>query len=62
MISRQLVIYNEYLFLQRKVVSSPHWTYQKKDNFVRIYLKEEELHVYDNMQDKFLCKYLIIWK
>lgn len=38
----------------------PSGIYQKKGAFVRIYLKENELHVYDDMYNKFLCKYPVI--
>ena len=49
-------------FYNGKFYSVPIGTYQKKDNFLRIFLKDDELHVYDDLQDKYLCKHLITWE
>lgn len=43
-------------FYNGNFYSVPEGTFRKKENTVRIYLKENELHIYDDVQDKFLCK------
>jgi hypothetical protein len=53
---------NNTFFYNGKCYPVPNGTYRKKRSYVRIYLKEDALHVFDYMQDKFLSKYPIIWK
>lgn len=40
--------------------SVPQGTYKKKESAVRVYLKGNELHVYDDSENKLLCKHILI--